>query len=239
MDSASHSAPSKQILSKQISVTHRCCVFVSSIQSPSRVSLGQTARVTMVLDNPGQSPVSIESVALRDGRFREHVDLGRYGPITTTVAGGEGWFESVATGVVDVDGAFLAESKRDNAFTWLADWRDSYDEVSIAELMEFEGEEAYAVRLKSGGEQAVTVFVSVESGLPIGRRESRASPLGPRVPTTTRMGDYREVGGMRLPFRVEIENPFTGVIAVRYERMEVDGEVDERVFERKEDGGER
>ena len=57
-------------------------------------------------------------------------------------------------------------------------------------------------------------------------------PLGdPRL----RLQDYREVGGVWLPFRWKVQNDSLGVTVVQFDQVETGVEVPDGVFER--DGG--
>ena len=64
---------------------------------------------------------------------------------------------------------------------------------------------------------AQTLLISEETSLPVGLRTSIKSPLGTRVPAEFRYDDWRDIDGVKIPFTVEIENPFSGVMVLTFE----------------------
>jgi hypothetical protein len=112
----------------------------------------------------------------------------------------------------------------ENAFARFGDWRRWYPELRVIQRIQRGDEDAILVRTGGTARPATTFYVDAETGT-VGRVDglSHVEPLG-RISQRVSFGDYREVSGMRLPFRYEVEivNPMAGIMTVTLKVSEVE-----------------
>ena len=92
----------------------------------------------------------------------------------------------------------------------LRDWREGSTAVRVAGKGRVDGEEVWVLRVDREFEPPVTRYVSTASGL-LKKEEGwiTAGGIG-TVPISIRFDDYREVAGVKLPFRSTSESALTG-----------------------------
>ncbi len=90
----------------------------------------------------------------------------------------------------------------------------------------FEGtENAIVILSETGAGPAMRIYLDPNTGRTLGVRSAVPVPGVGNIPILTRYGDWRDVDGVSIPFRVEIENPFTGKTVIENERVEFDVEI--------------
>lgn len=107
-----------------------------------------------------------------------------------------------------------------------------YESIQTLSRTEFAGEAAYELELvpKDGGE-TITQFYSVESGLLIGQSYTQATQQGD-IEVRITMSDYREVGGIKMPFKSKLEYPAMSMSQeLTISSIEVDKDIDAKLFE--------
>ncbi|MHC5006262.1 MAG: serine hydrolase [Planctomycetota bacterium] len=162
----------------------------------------------------------ITSMVETDGRYRDDMDLGRFGHICIRVEDDSARVDAPFMPDADLHGEFFEQAALQHPLVWLGDWHETFTEIHVREKRERDGEPVYVIRLKPPLGSASTLMVSVETGLPVAREVSNLSAVGTRVPMTYEYGEYHEVLGVLIPHRVEQQNPFSGRTVVQYETFE-------------------
>jgi hypothetical protein len=120
-----------------------------------------------------------------------------------------------------LEGAELASVAQD------AMWSDDPTAVRSRTLVgeeEFDGRRCAVLRLvmKSGEER--TSYYDLETGLPAGAKITRATAQGEQVITVV-VSDYRDVGGVKLPFRTaQRVGPLEQVLIAEHAEWDVNAE---------------
>jgi CubicO group peptidase (beta-lactamase class C family) len=169
----------------------------------------------------------ITSVVAVDGRYRNDMDLGRFGHIRIRVNHGDGWVDLPAMRDTDLQGEFFEQAALQHPLLWLGNWRDTFTEIHVREKRELDGEPVYVVRLKPTLGQPSLLMVSTETGLPVAREATTRAITGMRVPMTIKFSEYHDVGGVMIPHVVETENAFSGRMIERYETFEPNVELED------------
>jgi outer membrane lipoprotein-sorting protein len=101
--------------------------------------------------------------------------------------------------------------------------------VELMGKEDFEGTEAYhlKVTMKSGRE--MSYFLDAEYFVPIGRRESQSIPGMGEMEITSSISDYKEVNGLMVPHSISGQSPM-GEQNMTFTSIEVDPEVDPTIF---------
>ncbi|MHC4211315.1 MAG: serine hydrolase domain-containing protein [Planctomycetota bacterium] len=170
----------------------------------------------------------ITSVVEADGRFRDDMDLGKFGHIRLQVNDDDVRIDAPFMPDTDLGGEFFEQAALQHPLLWLGDWRETFTEIHVREKLERDGEPVYAISLKPPLGPASTLFVGAETGLPVAREASNLSAVGMRVPMTYEFGEYREVMGVMIPHRVALQNPISGRVVVHYETFEPNVETEKR-----------
>jgi hypothetical protein len=169
----------------------------------------------------------VEVITAGDDRLRVAMDLGRFGQSVTVVNGDRGSVESSSEmqPFMELAGEDLRQARLEHPAVTFGDWRNYFDTVEVLRAAEVEGRRVYGVRLRSEGLPDRTVAVDAETGdiLRIDRIMILPGGIG-RLPVTTTYEDYREVDGVRMPFRSVETNEAIG--RTIYETLSVENGVE-------------
>lgn len=116
--------------------------------------------------------------------------------------------------------AIMANSDLDGA---LIGWEEDGHDVSLVGTESMDGTETYKVRVDANG-SVTFYYIDAESYLLVGAESSAGG-----VEATTRLGDYRDIGGLMFPFSIEIENP-QFPMEMMFDSIEINGDIDEARF---------
>jgi CubicO group peptidase (beta-lactamase class C family) len=175
-------------------------------------------------------------LAMYDAQGRLHTTMDLGGRLTETwIAGGQGLMRSFALGEVEMTARMMATARLQSPIAWAGDWRKSFDRVSVAGRRRFEEREVYALSAALGEGQA-TLLIDAETHLPLAL-ETTTDSLAGAVPITIRLADWREVAGVKLPHRYELDIPMVGKMITEYSSIEANVPVEDTVFEVPAKGG--
>lgn len=164
-------------------------------------------------------------------RYRETIDLGRFGRVDVSYAPGAGVYRTAITGRQEADDDIRAYLRQLHPFTWARDWRESFEQVLVSGREARDGVDVYVVRLRSGDLPPITAYVGVEDGLVRAFDTIMPSALGTRIPITKRVEEFAEVQGVKLPKRYTERNDFSGATVVEFERFEPNVELHDADFD--------
>jgi len=109
----------------------------------------------------------------------------------------------------------------------LIGWKEAGHQVELAGMETIDGVEATKLKLTlNTGE--VTYYYLDADFLPI-KIVAVRGVQGVESELTTTLGDYKEVGGLMFPFKIEVDTPL-GVQALNFDTIEVNVDVDDAVF---------
>jgi len=114
------------------------------------------------------------------------------------------------------------------------DWRRSYDEVEVLARLKAGDRSLLLVRVVPHETFGATMFVDEASGRVVVVDSLVQVPGVGIVGVQTRFGDYRDVGGLLLPFKTvaRFANPQIGTVVWTVEHAEPGVEVPDRAFSR-------
>ena len=118
-------------------------------------------------------------------------------------------------------GLFADDAQRINLLARLHDWRETHPQVQVVGKDQFGDEEVWVLRLECQFTPPLTRFVSAKRGLLL-REEAWLTAKGVgTVPISLEFEDYRNVGGVMLPFRLKSESRLTGKQVTEFTEMKV------------------
>jgi hypothetical protein len=163
-------------------------------------------------------------------RYRVDNDYGKFGISHTALNGDRGWTEFTGVQFEEMHGIFLEQMKRSHPAALIGDLRDFDDTVLVTGSRELDGRNVYVLRLEHGELPAFTIYIDPATG-DVLRSEGAVLVEGYiRIPVLVRYEDYREVHGVRIPFRTISKNDYSGKSIIQYDTLEVNLEVDENIF---------
>jgi tetratricopeptide (TPR) repeat protein len=139
-----------------------------------------------------------------------------------------GWIQAAASGTHVLKGIELSELQRDCDFYAPLRLKVNYSQVKVLGRVKIGYREAYLVEAKPGDGEAEKFYFETESGLLI-RWDGVRSNWRERAPVETYYDDWREVEGIKVPFRVTSSSPHFS-IAFKVEEVKHDVAIDDVVF---------
>jgi hypothetical protein len=154
----------------------------------------------------------------------------RAGMVITAVDGGRAQKHTPGQPIEELKGLLHEEALRISPLARLRDWRETSTAVRVAGKTHFGGEDAWILRIEREFEPPLTRYVSATTGL-LRKEEAwiTAKGLG-TVPITIVYDDYRDVAGVKLPFRLTTESAITGKQTMRYTEAKPNPEINASTF---------
>jgi CubicO group peptidase (beta-lactamase class C family) len=163
-------------------------------------------------------------------RYRIDYDYGRYGYSRTAVNGDRAWSESSFGPFEELHGKFLEQMKQSHPASFFGDWRDFYDSIHMTRSQELDGRKVYVLRLESSNLPPVTIYVDTTTGDVLRAEVIVLQEGGIAIPVTTNYEDYRDVYGIRIPFRMTSSNEQSGRTIIQYDAIKVNIDIDDEIF---------
>ena len=176
---------------------------------------------------------SITQLYAAPDRYVMDIDRGT-GPQRVAWDGQRATLFNDQEGTLELEGARREQARLESFITLASDWRSVFKKLEI--LMRIPGEAGAEARLmvRATPSQArpVTLIVGEETGRLLGHLRISEAPMVGQIGVTVRYGDYREVGGMLLPFEIasEFPTPLIGTVTARFEEAEVGVAVEDADF---------
>ena len=165
--------------------------------------------------------------------FRQESDYGRFGVDRLVVNGDMAWSESPGSPGTVLHGPLLEQARRSHPAAILGDWRESFSIIRILRTAELDGRRVWVVYLAGGAAPGMTLHVDADTGdVLVVQKAILDSSSTVRVPLEVHYEDYREVEGIRIPFRIVTTNSISGRSVLQFDHVEVRVEIDEGVFAR-------
>ena len=132
---------------------------------------------------------TIEVLEKSPDRYVTLLNVEGLGVIRRGFTGGYGYMQIPLSGFREVGGDELAGLRLEARSGWAADLRRLYHSMTLKGREEVAGAEAYVVEATPAGGPATTLYFDARTGLLVRRGR-------------THFEDYRDVDGVRLPFRI-------------------------------------
>ncbi len=128
-------------------------------------------------------------------------------------------------------GKRLADAAVSADFYDLLNWKKNWASVAVTGTEKVNGEDCYVVKYTSEKGTNRTEYVSEKTFLTVRRVGEIASDLSSQaLPYRTDLSDYRDAGGILMPFREVTTSAIMGKITTTIRSVEVNVPVDDKVF---------
>jgi len=152
------------------------------------------------------------------------------GDSITAFDGHEGWLGVPGRPVREMHGPDLDGAAMDADLHFPAHVKSMFSEVEVRGAEKIGDHEAYLVVGQRGEKTPVRLYFDEQSGLLVRLVRFGETPLG-RLPTQIDYADYREVGGVKIPFRWTLARP-GGRFTIQATEVKQNVPVDDAKFEK-------
>jgi len=146
---------------------------------------------------------SMEIRMLAPNKFLTSIEMGGIGRMSQGFDGTVGWSMNPMMGTQLLEGRTLDELRRSSDFYKELDPGKVWRTAKVVGVSDFAGHPCYEIAVE-GDMGDGSLFYGVDDGLARGMRMTVDSPMG-KVPTTTRMVEYKPFDGLKLASKTEIE----------------------------------
>ena len=99
----------------------------------------------------------------------------------------------------------------------------------MLDTAELDGRKVYVLKLQRGELPPANFYVDADTG-DLLKSKTIVLLQGGGIPVLSRYEDYREVHGIRIPFRIVSSNESSGQDVVQYDTFEANFEVNDDIF---------
>jgi hypothetical protein len=178
----------------------------------------------------GPDPVPVEIKAKPGGKRISTVHNPR-GDNTTAVNGDKGgWLGNTGRPPRDMSPTESEAARLDAALLYPADLAALFAELAVAPSEPIDGKETVLVVAKNPGKPPTRIWFDAQSGLVVRLLRLAETPLG-RNPTQVDYADYRDAGGVKIPFRWTVSRP-SGLFTIQLTESRQDVPVPDSAFEK-------
>src|SRR5271163_3980789 len=188
---------------------------------------GVTSRMMKGTITFGDRDVPIE-IFSKDPEKRVSFTHTPDGDSITAFDGHEGWLGVPGRPVREMHGPDLDGAAMDADLHFPAHVKSMFSEVEVRGAEKIGDHEAYLVVGQRGEKTPVRLYFDEQSGLLVRLVRFGEAPLG-RLPTQIDYADYREVGGVKIPFRWTLARP-GGRFTVQLSQVKENVPVDDAKF---------
>jgi zinc protease len=153
-----------------------------------------------------------------------------YGVVRLGFNGSVGWQEDPDNGLREFSGAQLATLKRNSDFYRDLNLKQLYVTMTLKSREKVGNHEAYVVEATPADGSPEQMYFDKDNGLLILVKATREGQQG-RVQVGTSYEDYREVDGIKLPFRIHQSRPGFSFI-IRLSEVQHNVPIDDAKFEK-------
>lgn len=138
------------------------------------------------------------------------------------------WAEEPINGLRKLEGKEAEQHMWASSLLLTADWEQFFDEATTVAEREVEGKKVYDIELSAKSGAKLTVTLDAKSHLMVEQSFKVHSPLG-SMPVTIRSTDYREVDGMKIPYK-QVTDASLMELTQELSVVELNAPVDESTF---------
>lgn len=139
-------------------------------------------------------------------------DIPGFGVVRSGVSGGVAWLDTPQTGVQELTGDAGAASKRGADFYQEIRLKETYPKMVVKDKESFDGHDVYVIEATPTEGAPELLSFDADSGLLVRIQSQIQAPQG-MIDIDSRLGDYREVDGVKLPFEIhQVRSDFSFTI---------------------------
>ncbi len=163
-------------------------------------------------------------------RHRQDMDFGKYGSVHNVAARDRAATDISFAPFEEHRGKFLEQAVKGSPAMIFGDWLEYYETAEVLGNDTLDGKKVHLVKLAGGETPSTTLYIDAQTGDVLKQDASLLLPGRGSFPVTNHYEDYREVEGLRIPFRFISSNEQNGKTVIQLERVETGVTVDPSFF---------
>lgn len=175
----------------------------------------------------GPDAVPVDVVAKAEGKRMTTVHNPR-GDNITAVNGEHGWLGNPGRPARDMSAIESESARLDAALLFPSDLKRLFASFEVGPAGQVDGKDAVLVIAKNEGKPPAKIWFDAQSGLAVRLVRYVETPLG-RNPTQIDYTDYRDAGGVKIPFRWTVARP-SGRFTIQLDESQQGVPIDDKVF---------
>lgn len=221
-DAAAEKKPeitAEQVLEKYIEATGGRAAYeklTSSVSKGTMEIVGQNIRGTM------------EAYAKAPTKFLLVQNIDGVGQFLQGYDGQVGWGQDPFLGLRNLEGAELANFKREATFHADLKWRELYEKAELIGTQKVGDRNTYVIRLTPTVGKPVTRYFDAETFLLVRSDVVSETPYG-TLNMESYPSDYRVVDGVKIPFQLVMKAP-SGEMVMKLTEVKYNVEIDDAKF---------
>ena len=134
------------------------------------------------------------------------INLAGFGVVQSGFNGAIGWSQDPQSGLREMAGAELADAKRDAEFYRDIKLKQLYPKMTLTGKEKVGERDAYVIEATPADGKPEKMYFDTQTGLLLRLDNDRESPQG-SAHVETYFEDYKETGGVKMPFTIKIVRP--------------------------------
>lgn len=149
---------------------------------------------------------TLETYAKAPNKAASIINIEGFGMVKGGFNGTVGWSQDPQTGLRELSGGELADTKRDGEFYKFIKLKELYPKITLVGKDKVGDREVNVLEATPTDGKPRKMYFDAQTGLLLRMDADRDTPQGP-VHVETYFEDYRETGGMKLPFTTKLVRP--------------------------------
>ena len=151
--------------------------------------------------------------------FREDVNFGKYGSITTVMNADGAAMAPSFSDFREHHGKYLEQTQKMHPASMI-DWQKYYKKIQVIDTSTFMDRKVYVVKLIGDKIPASKILIDVETGDVLKQEIKMLDPTVGSIPVTTIYENYQDIHGLRMPYKVTVKNDFNGELTIELDSIE-------------------
>ena len=207
--------------------------YVQAVGGPDAIAKVASRVQKGKLSGFGPEPIPVE-VSTKAPDRRITIVHGERGDNITAFNGRSGWLGNSGRPPRDMSAAESEVARLDAALLLPSDPRRLFKEFEVASPEKIDGKDAVKLIAKNEGKPPTELWFDAQTGLVVRLMRYAETPLG-RNPTQINYADYRDAGGVKIPFRWTVARP-SGRFTIQIDESQENVPVDDKTFEKASQG---
>lgn len=201
---------------------------VAAVGGKDKVEAIQSFYVEGQLAVSGQNITGEMKLWWKGGDFYTEQTMIGIGTIKGGKQGDTIWSQDPINGLRKLAGTEAEQYSWGSSLLLAADWQRYFTTAETVGERELDGKKVYDVKLTSKSGANVQLTFDATSGLQVAQEFKGSTPLG-EMPIAVKLEDYREVGGLQLPYK-QVTDAKLAEATQTITKIELGGAIDETKF---------
>ncbi len=181
--------------------------YVQALGGKAAIEKVTSTVITGTFDLPAMSMSGpMEIYAKAPNKNAVIINLAGFGVVQSGFNGAIGWSQDPQSGLREMAGAELADAKRDAEFYRDIRLKQLFPKMTITGKEKVGERDAYVIEATPADGKPEKMYFDTQTGLLLRLDNDRESPQG-SAHVETYFEDYKETGGVKMPFTIKIVRP--------------------------------